>query len=60
MLKTWINIWGFMNIYGFYLIYLPLSQILSSYIIGYGVHNSDVLGFASVEILTCWGAFELL
>lgn len=52
--------WGFMNIYGFYLIYLSLSQILSSYIIGYGVHNSDVLGFASVEILTCWGAFELL
>lgn len=49
-----------MDIYEFYLIYLPLSQILASCIIGYGVHNFDMLGFASVENLTCVDAFEPL
>lgn len=49
-----------MNIYEFYLIYLPLSQIYASCLIGYGVHNSDVLVFASVENLTRWAAFEPL
>lgn len=32
-----------MNIFEFYLIYLLLSQILASCVIGYGIHNSHAL-----------------